>query len=130
MSYRAFKRLLGETSLERKCLCLYGIGTLVLISSIFWFYANQAEALAYKQTAATGRVLALHLFSKHHEKILETLAAAEENKANAKPGPKKAEKDRELLQHALDALMEENLPELLKKYQTRVIKPNALNREN
>ena len=32
MSYRAFKRLLGETSLERKCRFLFGAGTLLLIT--------------------------------------------------------------------------------------------------
>ena len=130
MSYRAFKRLLGETSLERKCLCLFGIGTLVLISSIFWGYANRTEALAYEQTAVTGRVLALHLFGKHHEKILQNLAAERDKNEAERPGAKKAGADRELLQHALDALTEENLPELLKKYQQRIIKPKPQSREN
>src|SRR5260221_8473390 len=114
MSYRAFKRLLGETSLERKCLCLFGIGTLVLISSIFWGYANRTEALAYEQTAVTGQVLATHLFIDHHEKILQPPAADKEKKADEVHDAKKAanEKDRELLRHALDALIEENLPEV------------------
>src|SRR5882724_1019453 len=105
MSYRAFKRLLGETSLERKCLCLFGIGTLVLISSIFWGYANRTEALAYEQLPVTGRVLALHLFVDHHEKILQPPAANKEKKEDDSPDGKKAiaEKDRELLRHALDA---------------------------
>src|SRR2546426_478382 len=45
MSYRAFKRLLGETSLERKCRFLFGIGVFVLIWLSFWFYAYQTEHL-------------------------------------------------------------------------------------
>jgi hypothetical protein len=39
MSYRAFKRLLGETSLERKCRFLFGAGILLLITGSFWLYA-------------------------------------------------------------------------------------------
>ena len=39
MSYRAFKRLLGETSLERKCRFLFGAGILLLIAASFLWYA-------------------------------------------------------------------------------------------
>jgi two-component system, NarL family, sensor histidine kinase BarA len=130
MSYRAFKRLLGETSLERKCLALFGIGTLVLISSIFWGYANRTEALAYEQTAVTGRVLALHLFEKRHEKDLQNLAAARDKKAGNEHLPVQAESDRELQRHALDAFWEENMPDLINKYKESLIKPQATNREN
>jgi signal transduction histidine kinase len=127
MSYRAFKRLLGETSLERKCLCLFGIGTLVLISSIFWGYANRSEALAYEQTAVTGQVLALHSFVDHHEEVLQK-ANAEKNKDAHLPKKADAEKTRELLRRAFDNLIEENLPTVLKDYKRRVIMPNAVNR--
>ncbi len=123
MSYRAFKRLLGETSLECKCLCLFGIGTLVLITSIFWVAANLSEELAYRQTADTGRVLAMHLFVKHHEKILQLLAADKDKKAG------KPVQSPELLRQPLDDFWEENLPELLKEYQVRFIKPMSGNRE-
>jgi signal transduction histidine kinase len=40
MSYRTFKRLLGETSLERKCYFLFGGGLLLLITGSFYFYAR------------------------------------------------------------------------------------------
>ena len=49
MSYRAFKRLLGETSLERKCRWLLGAGVLLLMTGSFWVYAQQTESLAYEQ---------------------------------------------------------------------------------
>src|SRR5581483_1407761 len=55
MSYRAFKRLLGETSLERKCRFLFGAFTLLLISSSFWMYAWQTESLAYDQIPTVCR---------------------------------------------------------------------------
>src|SRR5260370_38167595 len=57
MSYRAFKRLLGETSLERKCRFLFGIGSLLLLLASFSWYARQTEDLAYEQTTKTGGVL-------------------------------------------------------------------------
>ena len=45
MSYRAFKRLLGETSLERKCHFLFGGFILLLLTGSYWLYARQTEAL-------------------------------------------------------------------------------------
>ena len=66
MSYRAFKRLLGETSLERKCRFLLGAGILLLITLSFWVYARQTEHLAYDQTATTGRFLMTSILSRRH----------------------------------------------------------------
>lgn len=57
MSYRAFKRLLGETSLERKCRFLFGSGVVVLITLSFWLYAYLTENLAYDQAVTTCRLL-------------------------------------------------------------------------
>src|SRR3989442_15149452 len=57
MSYRAFKRLLGETSLERKCRFLFGGFILLLITGSFWLYARQTEHLAYAQVPIMGRLL-------------------------------------------------------------------------
>src|ERR1019366_6271876 len=66
MSYRAFKRLLGETSLERKCRFLFGIGVFVLIWLSFWFYAYQTEHLAYDQAVLTCRMLVTPSLAQHH----------------------------------------------------------------
>jgi two-component system, NarL family, sensor histidine kinase BarA len=66
MSYRAFKRLLGETSLERKCRWLLGAGVLLLMTGSFWVYAQQTESLAYEQLDTTGRVLIGPIFNKEH----------------------------------------------------------------
>jgi signal transduction histidine kinase len=57
MSYRAFKRLLGETNLERKCRFLFGAFILLLISGSFWLYAHQTETLAYDQLPTLCRLL-------------------------------------------------------------------------
>ncbi len=64
MSYRAFKRLLGETSLERKCRFLFGAFILLLITSSFWLYARQTEGLAYDQLTTTCRLLVVQIVDR------------------------------------------------------------------
>ncbi|MGL6095097.1 MAG: histidine kinase, partial [Fimbriiglobus sp.] len=66
MSYRSFKRLLGETSLERKCRWLLGTGVLVLMSASFYVYAHQTEDLAYDQLTHTGRALLSPIVARVH----------------------------------------------------------------
>jgi len=66
MSYRAFKHLLGETSLERKCRFLLGAGILLLIAASFYWYALRTEDLAYDQTMATGRLLVGPIVARQH----------------------------------------------------------------
>jgi signal transduction histidine kinase len=62
MSYRAFKRLLGETSLERKSLFLFGGFTVLLIAGSFLLYARLTERLAYEQiNTTTCRLLLLQI---------------------------------------------------------------------
>ena len=51
MSYRTFKHLLGETSLERKCRFIFGGGILLLVT---WLYFG---ALVLLIGAATNVVL-------------------------------------------------------------------------
>src|SRR5262245_16724522 len=57
MSYRAFKRVLGETSLERKCRFLFGACLLVLISGSFFWYGQQTEKLVNEQDRTKGSLL-------------------------------------------------------------------------
>src|SRR4051794_32063168 len=66
MSYRAFKKLLGETSLERKCRWLLGAGVLVLMTGSFWVYAIQTEGLAHDQLKMTGRTLISPTLARLH----------------------------------------------------------------
>lgn len=58
MSYRSIKRVLGETSLERKCRFLFGACLLLLITASFWWYGSQTEGLVYQQPRISGRLLA------------------------------------------------------------------------
>ena len=66
MSYRAFKRLLGETSLERKCHFLFGMATMLLIAASFWVYAWYTEDVAYQQAEAAARLVTVHALTKAH----------------------------------------------------------------
>lgn len=66
MSYRTIKRLLGETSLERKCRLLLGGGILILILLSFFFYGYQTEKLVWDQTTLTGEMLVNPILLKRH----------------------------------------------------------------
>ena len=72
MSYRAFKRLLGETSLERKCRFLFGTGIVVLITLSFWLYAYRTEHLAYDQAVTSCRLLVKQVLIERHLKTLRS----------------------------------------------------------
>ena len=55
MSYRSFKHLLGETSLERKCRFIFGLGILVLVSGSFFWYGQKTESLVQQADDPDGR---------------------------------------------------------------------------
>ncbi len=57
MSYRTFKHLLGETSLERKCRFIFGGGILILVTTSFYWYGQKTEKLVIGQTTQTARRL-------------------------------------------------------------------------
>ncbi|HEY7425403.1 MAG TPA: ATP-binding protein [Gemmataceae bacterium] len=55
--YRACKRLIGETHLERKCRFLFGMFIVLLLTGSFWLYAWQTESLAYDQINTACRLI-------------------------------------------------------------------------
>jgi signal transduction histidine kinase len=130
MSYRAFKRLLGETSLERKCRFLFGAGSLLLITVSFWWYAHQTEHLARDQTLATGRILVKQV----GEQIILT-ACAEKQQPDAEPR-KLSHLDPETGKPLADRRIEEALKEFrtqseeqgskdLQLYKYQILKPKS-----
>src|SRR6266498_2900438 len=92
MSFRAFKRLIGETSLERKCRLLLGLSVVVLVSLSFWLYAWQTEQLAFDQTITTGRLLVPSLVNQYHLPKREREAVNEFLKRWEERGPKELKK--------------------------------------
>lgn len=71
MSYRTIKRLLGETSLERKCRLLFGGGLLLLICGSFYFYARQTQQLVFIQNADLARSLVASVILEKHASYFE-----------------------------------------------------------
>ena len=70
VSYRSFKHLLGETSLERKCRFIFGGGILVLVSASFFWYGQKTESLVREQTTQTARMLVNPTLLNMHYKAL------------------------------------------------------------
>jgi len=106
MSYRAFKHLVGETSLERKCRFLFGIGILALLSASFWLYAHLTERLAYEQATTTCRFLTNETFLREYLK--------------GRLDEKEFQK--------LEDLAKDNMPKALPNYWSEVILPKAFHR--
>ncbi len=71
MSYRTFKRLLGETSLERKCRLLFGGGLLLLISGSFYLYSMQTQKILQKQNDEVARNLVTSAIVAKHAEYFE-----------------------------------------------------------
>jgi signal transduction histidine kinase len=70
VSYRSFKNLLGETSLERKCRFIFGAGILVLITFSFYLYGWKTESLVWSQNTQTARMLVNPKLMDVHNKAL------------------------------------------------------------
>ena len=71
MSYQSIKRVLGETSLERKCRFLFGACLFLLITASFWWYGNQTEKLVDQQNRKAGRLLVDQVMLIKHWSELE-----------------------------------------------------------
>ncbi len=66
VSYRTFKHLLGETSLERKCRFIFGGGILTLVTFSFYWYGQKTEQLVLGQKIEAARALVDPIISKMH----------------------------------------------------------------
>lgn len=70
MSYRSFKHLLGETSLERKCRFIFGLGIFVLVTVSFLWYGLKTEDLVNKQTMQSARMQVNPTLVSIHYKVM------------------------------------------------------------
>ena len=66
MSYRTFKHLLGETSLERKCRFIFGGGILALVTISFYWYGQKTESLVLGQKTEGAKLLVRPVLMRHH----------------------------------------------------------------
>jgi signal transduction histidine kinase len=70
VSYRSFKHLLGETSLERKCRFIFGAGILLLVTISFTWYGRETELLVRGQNTQTARDRVNHALEDLHKQHL------------------------------------------------------------
>jgi two-component system sensor histidine kinase BarA len=69
LSYTTFKRVFGESSLERKCRWWFGISLGLLIFLSFYFYGAYAKRLIYEQNRELGKQLVRTAFTDAHRSI-------------------------------------------------------------
>jgi signal transduction histidine kinase len=72
VSYRTFKHLLGETSLERKCRFIFGGGILALVTLSFYWYGQKTETLVLGQKTEAARIVVEPIIMKMHLRQLVT----------------------------------------------------------
>jgi two-component system sensor histidine kinase BarA len=72
MSYRSLKRVLGESSLERKCRWLFGVCLFVLITGSFWWYGLSTGELVKESTRESARGLVDTIIVMHHWRFFQT----------------------------------------------------------
>ncbi len=72
MSYRGVKRLLGETSLERKCRFLFGACLFALITGSFYWYSGKTEEQVREQSRRAGPGLVKAALLSYHMLKFET----------------------------------------------------------
>jgi two-component system, NarL family, sensor histidine kinase BarA len=159
MSYRAFKRLLGETSLERKCRFLFGGFILLLIVGSFSLYLRQTEHLAYDQIINTGRLLVIQIMDRKLATVCRpvpgpppaaaAVAAAGSSAAPGGPAPllavvtlasaqppaderpdEPARQQTASAQEEFRTQWENHWPEALRDYHYRTLRPNAVRADN
>ncbi|MEZ6122795.1 MAG: ATP-binding protein [Planctomycetaceae bacterium] len=84
ISYRSFKKLLGETSLERKCRFLFGIALLIMITASFWTYATRTRRLVESQQLGKAEALIPEiLFREHIKRVAKRMSTALQTAAAA-----------------------------------------------
>lgn len=126
MSYKAFKRLLGETSLERKCRFLFGGFILILIIGSFSLYAYQTEHLAYEQIPTTCRLLVSQIV----DHLLTSVCKPVGPQGKAIEGASPVTVDTAKALADFRRQWEKTWPRALKEYRYRLILPNATKPEN
>jgi two-component system sensor histidine kinase BarA len=112
MSYRTIKRLLGETSLERKCRFLFGSGLLLLITGSFYFYYSQTKQLVFRQNKTAARLLVSPVILEHHWKW----------SLNQNPPAGELGWERPLDPQLVETMVSELKPEDLKDYSWELMK--------
>jgi signal transduction histidine kinase len=70
MSYRTFKRVLGETNLERKCRWWFGLSLVVLLTLSFTWYGRQTDKLVEDRIMTLSEELVRAGWQKLHIEMM------------------------------------------------------------
>jgi len=84
MSYRTFKKALGETNLERKCRLLFGACLLPLIAGSFWWAGEKTNEIVIERNRFIGQALASSVLLEAHNAVFDTGMDPAEQKENEK----------------------------------------------
>jgi signal transduction histidine kinase len=76
MSYRTFKRVLGETNLERKCRWWFGISLFILLTLSFTWYGQRTDELVDERIHTLSRELYRAGWQKLHIEKLASIEAS------------------------------------------------------
>ena len=69
INYRGFKKLLGETSLERKCRLLFGVALMALITTSFWIYATLTRQVMESQQVEKAESYVPVVLRRRHARV-------------------------------------------------------------
>ena len=83
MSYRTFKRVLGETNLERKCRWWFGISLIVMLALSFTWYGRQSDTLVEERIQTLSEELVRAGWYKLHIEILAEIEGGIKELADA-----------------------------------------------
>jgi len=72
MSYRTFKRALGETNLERKCRFLFGACLLPLIAGSFWWYGSETNKIVIENNRPVAESLINSALLEAHVTVFQS----------------------------------------------------------
>ncbi|NOY42349.1 MAG: HAMP domain-containing protein [Planctomycetes bacterium] len=79
MSYRTFKKALGETNLERKCRFLFGACLLPLIAGSFWWYGSRTDKIVIENNRPLAELAVNFAMFEAHQEILTEGALLDDN---------------------------------------------------
>ena len=82
MSYRTFKRVLGETNLERKCRWWFGISLFVMLSLSFTWYGRETNKLVEKNIQEMSKEYVRAGWQTLHIKSIVELESPDKDQAD------------------------------------------------
>lgn len=95
INYRGFKKLLGETSLERKCRLLFGVALMGLITTSFWIYATLTRQVMESQQVEKAEAYVPVVLRRRHARLYAERETPEttDDRSNAEPSSPESSAD-------------------------------------